>query len=242
MTLILTLLTSLALANTTDEYTWDVTLNGNKVGERSLTVENVDDPNNPRRVLRSYTSIEASVLGRSASFEQRMTAVAGLGPAAFHAAVRQDGVASEYQGRRDGMGWTVTSVERRGARSEDLPSNAIDLSTADLMDPGSRVPIWTFEEARVLTTEDGLIWQTPVTRLGTETVTIDGQDVRVEGYEIEPPAGKMRLWYAAGGVLVKYSWKWMGVRAEGVLQDPHTPTVDTTPAVDDGPTVTEMEL
>ena len=70
MTLILTLLTSLALANTTDEYTWDVTLNGNKVGERSLTVENVDDPNNPRRVLRSYTSIEASVLGRSASFEQ----------------------------------------------------------------------------------------------------------------------------------------------------------------------------
>lgn len=241
MTLLLSLLASQALAST-DSYVWDITLNGNKVGERTLSVEHVDDESNPRRVLRAYTDVSASIMGRQASFEQRLTAVVGSGPAAFHSTVDQDGVPAEYQGRRDGMGWTVTSVERRGIRSEDLPANAVDLSTADLLDPESRVPIWNFEDARVLTAEDGLIWQTSVTRLGSEDLTIDGQSVRVEGYEIEPPAGKMHLWYSASGVLVKYSWRWFGVRAEGVLQDPPPTTIDSTPALDDGPIVTEVEL
>ena len=73
-------------------------------------------------------------------------------------------------------------------------------------------------------------------------IVIDGQTVLAEGYEIEPPAGKMQLWYSADGVLVKYAWRWMGVRAEALLQDPPRQTLDTTPAIDDGPVVTETAL
>lgn len=240
--MLLALLASFAAADTTDSYTWDIALNGNVVGHRTLDVQTIDDPTDPRRVLRVWTDINASLMGRQATFQQRMTAVAGSGPAAFHASVDQNGSVAEYQARQDGYGWTLTSVEPRGVRSEDLPANSVDLSTADLLDPGSRVPIWTFTEARVLTAEDGLIWQTPVTRLGADGIVIDGQTVLAEGYEIEPPAGKMQLWYSADGVLVKYAWRWMGVRAEAVLQDPPPQTLDTTPAIDDGPVVTETAL
>ena len=240
--MLLALLASLATADTNDSYTWDIQLNGNIVGHRTLDVLTIDDPAAPRRVLRVWTDINASLLGRQATFQQRMTAVAASGPAAFHASVDQNGNLAEYQARQDGFGWTLTSVEPRGVRSEDLPANSVDLSTADLLDPGSRVPIWTFTDARVLTAEDGLIWQTPVTRLGAEDVVIDGQTVLVEGYEIEPPAGKMQLWYSAEGVLVRYAWRWMGVRAQATLQDPPPQTLDATPAIDDGPVVTETAL
>lgn len=232
-----------AAAGPVDTFAWDISLNGNVVGERTLTVEKHDEAASPYRSLSVLTHIEASVMGRSAEFDQRLTAVADVGPAAFHSVVQQDGVSREYQGRRDAFGWTVTSVERRGVRTEDMPAGAVDLSTADLLDPNSRVPIWSFTEARVLTAEDGLIWQTPVTRLGAEEVVIDGQTVLVEGYEIEPPAGKMQLWYSAGGVLVKYGWRWMGVRAEGVLRDPPPQVLDAIPVeASDEPDVQVMEL
>ena len=118
----------------------------------------------------------------------------------------------------------------------------MDLSTADLLDPGCRTPVWTYDEVRILTAEDGLIWQSPVSRLGTDDLMIGGQSVLVEGYEIEPPAGKMQLWYSASGVLVKYNWGFMGMRAEGVLRRAPAQTLDSTPAVEDGPVITEVEI
>lgn len=244
----LLLLAALALANDpapageSRTFTWDLTVAGRPAGQRTATVELVEGSSGSRRVIRAMTELEGSVAGVSHSFRQRLTAHAGEGPASFHAAVEVDGAPQEIQGRRDAIGWIVTNITPRRARTDELSAADIDLSTADLLDPDSRVPLWTFDTVRMLRTEDGQIWTTPVERLGASEIVIAGETVDVLGFRLDPPVGRMDLYYDAGGVLVKTEWKWLGLTVEGVLREPPPRAQDAFPVLGDAVQVIEEEL
>jgi len=81
-----------------------------------------------------------------------------------------------------------------------------------------------------------------VERLGTEEITVAGQVIPVEGYRLQPDIGRIDLWYDAGGVLVRYRWRWLTFDAEAVLHDAPPPAMDAYPVLVDAPAVTEEDL
>jgi hypothetical protein len=94
----------------------------------------------------------------------------------------------------------------------------------------------------MLTAEDGTVWTSPVERLGPSELQIDGQTVGVDGYTINPPVGKMELFYSGGGVLVQYAWRWLGFRAVATLRDPPPRFGDDFPVEGGAVEVQEIEL
>jgi len=229
-------------ADVTQELAWDVMLQGKVVGERTVTVKYVAENEGMRRILQGETAIDASIAGFPFTWQQRFTPhAAGRASASFHSVVMENGEAREVQGRLAGGFWLVSLVEGGRSRSWELSGNEIQLSTADLFDPGTHVPLDKFESAKMLSAETGDVWEQQIERLGPSTVTIDGREVPVEGIAVDPPQGRATFYYTSDGVLVRYQYRWMGQVLEAVLRDPPPPGVDDAPvpAVD---VISEIDL
>ena len=69
------------------QFTWDLTVDGRPVGERVLKVRYLPANHGMRRLLQSWTDVNANVLGLPYRFQQRLTAHIGEGPASFHSVV-----------------------------------------------------------------------------------------------------------------------------------------------------------
>ena len=164
--------------------------------------------------------MNAAALAVPFRYKQRMTIFGSDGPASFHAVIEEQGKPHEVQARRGGGGWTVTTADRHGVRTAQAAPDRIDLSTADLVDPGSRWTLGRFQQVRVLSAESGDIWPGEVTALPAETLDIDGVQIPIRGWRWDSPAGKHTFWYDAEGWLVRYETRVMGVVVEGLLDDP----------------------
>ncbi len=218
----LALLIPVALAATPPEHTltYDISIGGKAVGTRTLTVRYETDDGATQRVLESFTDIDATVIGQSLRFRERLTGFAGNTPASFHAVIEENGSPREVQAGWRPQGWTLTTVSRTRARTSDVPSYSIDISTVDLMDPGTRYPMERFETLKLLSAETGDIWQGDVSRLGADTVKIGATEIDVSGFSWASPEGPTRFWYDGEGYLVRYEMRVLGVRVEATLREP----------------------
>jgi len=219
----------------TQEMTWQVTYQGKPVGERTVTVKYVPEKLGMRRIIESETSLDGHQAGLPYTFAQRMTATAvGRSPASFHSVVDDNGTPREVQGRLVGGQWMVTLVESGRSKTWEVNGSDIDLSTADLFDPQSFVPLSKFSTVKVLSAETGDIWTQPVGRLGPSEIPIAGKKIPVEGWAVEPPQGKASFWYTTDGVLVRYDYRWMGRIVQAELTAPPPPGVDDAPVAPSG--------
>lgn len=243
--MLVTLLLLLATARADErvqELTWDLSWQGKPVGQRTLTVKYVPIEGGYRRVINGETSIDASGAGFDFSYRQKLTAMAQFEASSFHSVVEENGEAREIQGRLTGLGWVVSLVQHGRAKEWELPATEIDLSTADLFDPESRVPLSAFDHIRVLAAETGDVWEGKVERIGSSELLVAKQAVPVTGYAIDPPQGRAAFYYTTDGVLVKYTYQVMGQTFEAVLHDPPPPGIDDTPLGKVGKGIGEVEL
>ena len=222
-----------ALASATDlqhSLVWDLSVQGKVMGTRKLTIKYVTEGAATRRILESYTDLDGQVGPIRARYRQRMTAHVAPGePASFHSVVEENGRLMEIQGRWTPSAWMVTTTADRKSRAVDLPLNRVDLSTADLMDPYSRIGLDSLTEARVLSAETGDVFQGPVASLGVEELTISGTPVQVTGWSWTNPQGKSTFWYTSDGFLVKYQTQLLGITLDAILHDPPPGGVDDFP-------------
>lgn len=225
----LLLLGSALAADATQDLAWDIRYQGKPVGERTLRVKYVESDGTTRRVLEGRTSLDGREAGLPYTYEQRLTATADRQPASFFSAISDNGEAREIQGRLAGGRWLVSIVDGGRARSWELPATELDLSTADLVDPGTRHPLSSFSTVRILSAETGDIWAQEVERLGPDTVEIDGEEVQVEGFRTDGPQGRSTFWYSSSGVLVRYAYRWLGRELDAVLRDPPPTGIDDQP-------------
>ncbi|MCB9694659.1 MAG: hypothetical protein H6736_22845 [Alphaproteobacteria bacterium] len=225
----LTLLTSLAFA-APPELTWALSLDGRPVGTRTVTVKVVPGENGTRRIMESYTSVAGAVGPVKVTFKQRMTAHAeGGDPASFHSVVEQGGQASEIQGRFTPGGWTVSTNINGRVRTAEFAPAQIDLSTADLLDPESRVGLSRAGGVSLLSAETGEVLEGTVSRLDATEITIAGTPVSVQGYAWASPEGTSKFWFSPEGYLVRYQVQTFGVPIEGVLTAPPPAGIDDFP-------------
>jgi len=129
----------------------DVAVRGSTIGTRTLTIKYVQGEAGTNRILESFTDLNGAVGPIKVRFRQRLTAhIDAREPASFHSVVDQNGSLMETQARWTPSAWLVTTTADQRSRTVDMPLNRIDLSTADLMDPYSRLPLSHYEEVRVL--------------------------------------------------------------------------------------------
>lgn len=224
------------------ELTWDLLVDGRKLGERSLTVKELPAAQGTRRVLESTTTLDTAAVGVPYSFQQRLTAHAGELPASFHSVVRDGARAREIQGRTDGMQWSLSIVEKGRTRAWDMGPTEVDLSTADLLDPGTRVPLARFERAKLLSVETGDVVSGEVKALGVAEVEIAGQKVPASGWAWTADTGESRFWYTSDGLLLKYETQLGNTKVEALLQRLPPLGVDESPVQAGGAGVREEEI
>ena len=230
-------------ADLEQKLTWDVQLDGKPIGYRTLTAKwYFQEDGTERRVLQVWTELDASILGLEYQFRERLTANIGNDVAAFHAVSDLSGDITEVQARKSGGEWILSSGYDGSSATKEWPASAIDLSTADLIDPGSRFPLSHYDVVRVLSAETGDIWQGPVNPLGTSTISVAGDPVPVTGYEWSPEDGEARFWYSADGYLVRYEITVLGKELVGTLTEPPPLGTDEAPVNPAGNTLQEISL
>jgi hypothetical protein len=242
------MLTSLLLAlstqafASTDRLDWQIEVNGRAVGERSLRMDVEQTEHGELRTLRSSTRIDAKVVGIPFSVRQTLTANADFGPASFISVVEQRGSTSELQGRLTGLGWRLAYTEQGRTRTFDVPAAEVDLSTVDLIDPRSRVPLSRYTDVRVLSAETGEVHTGRVEILGPSQLVISGTPVDVEGYALHIPEGVGRFYYTTEGWLVRFETKVFGQAVTGQLKAPPPRGLDDEPIDLMGPQLRQVEL
>jgi hypothetical protein len=205
---------------------WDLSVDGQRIGHRDLKIKFVPSGGEMLRILESWTEVEGAIGPVDLRYRQRLTAHASNEPASFHAVIDQNGSASEVQGRYTVNGWWVTVADAGRSRTIDVDVNRIDLSTADLLDPESRVALSRYEKIRLLSSETGDVWEGAVRDLGASEVRISDQNIPVRGYAWDGPQGTSKFYYSDEGYLVQYHMKMSGIGMEGLLKSPPPGGID----------------
>lgn len=238
LSLLLLLSSPTSAAEVEQELAWDLQIDGQSVGTRTLKVKYDAAPTGTvRRILEFYAEITGDLL-----YQQRVTGHAGLQPASFHAVSNLNGEPLEVQARMLEEGWRVAINQQGQSKTYDLPDSRIDLSTVDLFDPSTTVPISRYESARVLSAETAEILEGEVTRMGPSDLVIQGQQITVEEYLWEPPGERLALYYTADGFLVKYEMPLGEHRLTAILKEPPPEGVDDAPVPLEDANIEVIEL
>jgi hypothetical protein len=218
---------SIAMASPVEQQLrWDLSVEGQSIGHRDLKIKFIPSQGEMLRIVESWTELEGAIGPVELRYRQRLTAHASNEPASFHAVIDQNGSPSEVQARYTVNGWWVTVADAGRSRTVDVPVNRIDLSTADLIDPESRVALSRFEKVRLLSAETGDIWEGAVRDLGASEVRVADQNIPVQGYAWDGPQGTSKFYYSDEGYLVRYHMKMSGFGMEGVLAGPPPGGID----------------
>jgi len=224
-------------------FTWDITFLGRPIGEQTLEVTYERTEEGFERVFRRTTHIDARAVDFDYVDDSVVAARARSGPASFNATEVINGATSSSELRWDHNGLFLTQIDERGrATTRTLPPNAADLSTADLFDPMSHVPLTRFDSVTVVSAETGELWSSPVRRLGPSEVSIEGTDLLVEGVVLHPPEGRTALFYNTVGVPIRYEYYVEGRLFEAVLRHLPPPGIDEQPVPRGRPEIRSVDL
>jgi len=188
------------------------------VGKREAKILYLPAEQGEVRLLQAYTQLSVPVGALSYKYVQRLGGRLG-GTRSFASSIEDNSLVREVQGYFSEEGqWVVTVVEKGHARTWNLPAEAIDLTSAEILDPErAERTIGSLTSLRVLATETGDVVTGAVTDLGLQDIPLGGKTVHVHRYRWSPPAGDMVLSYDDSGYLVQYEAIVAGKRLSGRL-------------------------
>lgn len=222
---------------------WDLSVRGAAIGTREVSVRYLESDGGASRILESFTDINGTIGPMKVRWRQRMTAhIDAREPASFHSVIDQDGAVLEVQGRWTPAEWQVTTTTNGRSRTTGMPLARIDLSSADLMDPYTTLPISHFPEARILSAETGEVLLGPVQSLGVSEIKVKNMPVQVSGYAWSTPQGRSEFYYSPDGFLVRYRTQMLGAEIEATLRDAPPGGVDDFPVAAARPSIDAQDL
>jgi len=242
--MLVALVTVAHAADVEQDLTWTVTLDGKPVGERTATIKwFTDDSGDVRRMIESYTEADASLIGVQYTVKERLTAMCTKTAGSFQTVIDVSGDAKQIQARRGPLSWSITVNDNGKEYTHEWANQTLDLSTADLLDPDSRVPLGSFPNARVLVAESGDILEGPVKSLGPGLIDVGGQSIPVTGWSWTVDGQESRFWYTTDGYLVRYeSPSVIGHQLMGTLASPPPMGTDEAPVQSTGGGASEIPL
>ena len=181
------------------------------VGSREASLTYLPGPNGEIRMLKAWTTLVLPLAREAMQVKQRLGARLG-GDRSFSVSLSTNGAVREIQGRQELDGsWTLSLADADGAKTWNLASDAVDLSSPELMDPERALAtLRACDHLRLLSAETGGILEGPVEALPPTTLPVADRTVQVERFRFTPPEGTMTLAYAPDGWLVAYDYQLLG--------------------------------
>lgn len=204
-------------ADEVEALTYQLMLNGEAVGERTVTVRYFRENGREVRLLESYTELSVQVGNAAFEFAQRMGGQGGEPAGTFTSSVLQSDGPREVQAVRRDEGWWVTVVEPRRKAEQMYTHRQIDVTSLTLIDPGAAGFLSGKTQLRVLTAETGTVLEGPLRAGGETTLTLGGERVDGEVWLWSPAEGAVELVYGEQGHLLRYTMGVAGLTVEALL-------------------------
>jgi hypothetical protein len=186
---------------------YDLSMNGQKIGTRDLTVHYATRDGVERRVLEAYT--EVTVAGKT--LKCRTTGFAGAHGATFTSSVDQAGAISQIQGTElPNGGWRVIVNDGRTTDERTLSADEARLSSLDLLDPVRSGVLAKDGPAGLVLVESGQVLSGTVAAPVEGTAKIDGQKVRIRHFALTGPLGAATFDVDGDGFLLHSEIQWLG--------------------------------
>jgi len=199
--------------------TWQLFYGEKSVGSREAKVLYLPSDTGEVRLLQAFTQLAVPMGAGQYKYVQRLGGRFG-GARSFASSIEDNALVREVQGYLSEQGeWIVTVVEKGHAKTWSLPGDAIDMTSAEMLDP-ERAPrtLQSLTTLRVLATETGNVLTGPVEDLGIQERTIANQTVNVHRFKWSPAGGEMMMGYDDAGFLVEYEITVAGKRVRARLQ------------------------
>ncbi|MFZ5479381.1 MAG: hypothetical protein ACOZNI_21635 [Myxococcota bacterium] len=186
------------------QITYDLALDGEKVGTRDVTVRWIPRASGERRVVESYTTLSAA----GAAFACRASGTTSSSGAQFTASVDANGNVSQVQGMElPGGAWRVIVVDGDGPEEKQLTAQ---MSTLDLFDPVRARALQAPGPFSLVLVETGEVLSGTLGEGQEGTIKVGGEKVPVTRYTLEGDAGKARFDVDGNGVLLRSELRWLG--------------------------------
>lgn len=221
--------------------TYELALDGQPIGTRTLTIRYLPREDGERRVLEAYT--EVTVAGQK--LVCRSSGQSSPRGATFTSSIDQSGSISQVQGiELPGGGWRVIVADGAGVRESALTASGARLTSLDLLDPGRTPLLGGGGDLALLLVETGEVLTGTLDEGATGTTKVAGQKVPVTRYTAQGAGGTAKFDVDQNGILVKSEIRWLGGTVSAVAREVPPPrsygTVETFEALSPG--VTEDEL
>lgn len=179
---------------------YDLTIDGQKAGTRTVDIRFLPREDGERRVLNVYT--ELSVAG--VAVRCRESASSSPRGANFSASTEIAGVISQVQGIEvPGGGWRLTRAEGDGVHESNLTSLQARLTTLDLLDPGRTALLQTPGAMGIIVAETGDLLAGTVADGAPVAVKIANQNVPATRFSVQGADGLARFDIDGNGVLLR---------------------------------------
>jgi hypothetical protein len=202
--MVMLVLAAAALAAPSQQITYDLVLDGEKVGTREVTVRFIPRDKGERRVVESFTTLTAAGQALAARSSGASTSTSTQ----FTSSVRQGDVVYQVQGAAlpDGN-WRVLVVDGDGPAEKTVPAT---LSTLDLYDPVRARALEVPGTFGLVVAESGDVLSGTVGEATPGTIKVAGEKVPVTRYTVAADAGAAKFDFDGNGVLLRSELRWLG--------------------------------
>ena len=118
---------ALAGSPVSHELVWDLSIEGQPIGSRNMTLKFVKSDTGMLRILESWTEIDGEIGPIHVQYKQRLTAHVANDPASFHAVIDENGSPREIQGRYTPSAWYLSVADSGRTRTYDTEPNPMFL-------------------------------------------------------------------------------------------------------------------
>jgi hypothetical protein len=203
----------------TEELRYELTFQGQPVGERVVSVRWLFTDDRDNRIITSWTDFSISLPLQSFSFQERMSGLGGVEPMGFTSSLSENGRLSQIQLVASSGGWSVNHARDGVGWSVPLPESAVDATSMTLVDPGAAGFLEGRNGLRVLSAESGTVISGSLDSLGPQTVVIGGEAVSAQSWVWHAGEGDVQLYYGPHGHLLKYSVDVFGQTLNATLSE-----------------------
>lgn len=210
---------------------YDVTVNGQAAGTRTLTLQYFPRPDGERRVVQLVSELKVG----ADSWKIRATGSSGPRGATFTSSMDHSGSLSQVQGvELPTGGWNVSTAGGGATRTFSYRREDARLSTLDLYDPGRTWRLGAAGPFGLLLSESGDAVGGQLSEPTDLSLTVGGVPVPVRHYTISGPGGNASFDLDVNGYMIRSELAWMGMQVVSTVRQAPTPrSVEQIQTIDD---------
>jgi|GEM_PF-1447849 len=202
----------------TEELNYELTFQGQRVGERVVSVRWLATDTD-RRFITSWTDFTLELPLQTFSFQERMSGLGGVEPKGFTSSLSENGNLSQIQLVSSSNGWSVNHARDGVGWSIPLPETAVDATSLTLVDPGAVGFLEGLRGLRVLSAESGTVISGTLENRGLSSVSVGGEMLSVQSWVWHAGEGDVALYYGEHGHLIRYSVDVLGQTLDATLTE-----------------------